>query len=274
MRSLLSVLGRCLIFVLYPLALSAQTSIVAIMTTDSIVIGSDSKATTTDGLKATSLCKIGSTHGIFWAFSEYSRDTGLNFSVDVTVHKAMETKGSLAERVVTFEKMIKPELKRNIEIRMAGSGDEWFRARAEGKPVLEVLFAAFENEKPLLPCRTFIAHRVGDRIKIDSVTIPAPEVRPEAPITLALGHHETIDNMAPEEKASLVLNLGVEGAVRALVEKEIAACPKFVGPPIAVVHIYTTGPRWISYGSCSQPPGAIADIRNVHNTDSRCDEAP
>ena len=60
----------------------------------------------------------------------------------------METKGSLAERVAIFEKMIKPQLKRNIEIRTANTNYELFRIGLERKPILDILFAAFENEKP------------------------------------------------------------------------------------------------------------------------------
>lgn len=274
MRALFCVFGHFLTFFLWPLVLSAQTSIVAVMTSDSIVIGSDSKETTPDGRESTSFCKIGVTKGVVWARAYYARDTGLNYDADATARAAMEAEGSLAERVATFEKNIKPQLKRNIEVRLGNTNYEWFRSRAEGKSVLEILFATFENERPLMLFRKFKAHRAGHGVEIESVPMDCPGACPSVPTILPFGYHETIDNMGVEEKGSLFRKFGLEAGVRYLVEKEVAACPKFVGPPVDVIRIDAHGSHWMSCGNCPQASSSKPEIPTVPNSENRCDEAP
>ena len=62
----ISILASCLMLLSCAVPqLRAQTSIVAVMTPESIVIGADSKETTPDGSMGGSFCKIGTTDGVF-----------------------------------------------------------------------------------------------------------------------------------------------------------------------------------------------------------------
>lgn len=89
----------------------AQTSIVSIMTPDSIVVGADSKSVTKDYKEAALVCKVGSTDGVFWARSGIATDTTSGFSVDSIALDAVSKGGTIQERVTRFEQLLIPPLK-------------------------------------------------------------------------------------------------------------------------------------------------------------------
>lgn len=155
------------VFFPLPAVVGAQTSIVAVMTNDLIVIGAGSKETTPDGRETTTFCKIGSTNEVFWARAYYARDSGLNFSADAVAREAILTEGTLKERVSGFERKVEPLLKRIAETRMANDR-AWLQSHSEGKPVLQIVFAAFENGRPLMLVRNFRAHIEGNGFRIEN----------------------------------------------------------------------------------------------------------
>ena len=44
--------------------------------------------------------------------------------------------------------------------------------------------------------------------------------------------------------------IGIAEAIRKLINLEISAKPSFVGPPISILTIDKSGPRWIEQGAC------------------------
>jgi hypothetical protein len=148
---------------------------------------------------------------------------------------------------------------------------QWFDSQAEGKTVLEVVFAAFEAQKPHLYFRYFKAHSADQRVTIEAKRFDCPgDCRTDSTI-IEMGHHETVDKLKNDAK---IWSAGLDEGVRSLIQSEIDACPRSVGPPIAIARLDVHGLAWICQGTCNTNSQSNTVGPTSPNLTSICNEAP
>jgi hypothetical protein len=254
-----------------PSSVRAQTAIIAVMTPDSIVIGADSKATTPDLSETVNQCKIENANGVLWARARYATDSGHGFSADAIARDTMTKSRTVKERVALFEQTVIPHLVEIMEERKR-TARQWFDSQAEGKTVLEIVFATFEAQKPHLYFRYFKAYSIdGQRVRIEPKRHDCPgNCRTDTTI-IEMGHHETVDKLKDNPQT---WSAGVDEGVRTLIQSEIDACPRSVGPPITIVKLDVHGLAWISRGMCATDSQSNTAGPTSPNLTSICNEAP
>ena len=234
------------------------TTIVAVRTQTTIVLGADGKAIAEDwgGIRteARGVCKIGVAKDVVWGESGILEVRTRNFSVDQIAAASMSMVGDLDVRIKTFENAMLPKLTEILSASKTNS-PAWFHVRFENQPAVGIVFAAFVDGVPNLRSRDFIAR--SDQISGAVSVAIKPHDSPSAAfpnsashVSARLGRHVLADDEI--KKNPLIWDrLGLPGAVRHLIEMEIAAVPDEVGPPIAIIEITNAGRRWISRGQCA-----------------------
>ena len=124
-----------------------------------------------------------------------------------------------------------------------------FQRELEGQSAVDALFVGFEAGYPALLLRSFIvrngaSHSITVRIRREDCSRHCSE----ALAYVALGQHEAIDEVLAENPD--FWKIGFSEGIRKLINLEISAAPSFVGPPISILTIDKSGPRWIEQGAC------------------------
>jgi len=226
------------------------TSIIVVRTPTVIVLGADSKRIFGSTGKSASACKIGISKNVVWAAAGMVETSGGSFSAHRMAADSIAAPGDLGTRVADFERTVMVKLRDRLN-GSTGKRREWILRRVENQPALEVVFAAFEEDVPHIYVTEFYAEPDGitgafairvKRSESPSTTFPNSTI-------FALGRHKVAEATI-HSTPTMWATLGLAGAVRHLIELEIAAGPEEVGPPIAIVKITKKGPHWISQGQC------------------------
>ncbi len=234
----------CLLFLLANA--SGATTIVAVKTKNTIVVGADSKTTDTFGNSRERLaCKIVSAGGVVFAYAGFARDTRTGFNTPAIVSEslAQNSKQTVASKTELLTKTLIERL--NIELPQLKQNDfVTYREKIEGKVFLRILIAGFEKKKPVLLVRQFRLGILSD----GSVGVIVSNDNCDAKckgknVTRFLGETDAIDGL-PEETKDF-WKQGLVAGVRKLVEIEIAARDDYVGPPIDIVSMTSKGTDWI-----------------------------
>jgi hypothetical protein len=228
------------------------TSVVAVLTPTTIVLGADSKLIRGDRSDTRTVCKIGVSPNVFWGDSGILEVPIRNFSVDQIAGESMATVGNLETRIAHSEVAIMPRLTEILNAAKAGNPPDWFRRNYEKQAALEIVFAGFQHGIPHLYLRNFVAQSdpISGKVSVEIRRSDYPNAAfPESTVVL-LGRHEAADSELSRNQ-TIWRHYGLPGGVRHLIAIEIAAVPDEVGPPIAMIEIDKDGSHWISEGRCA-----------------------
>lgn len=243
---------RQLIFSTTILALLAwplrATSIVAVRTPNSIVVGADSKMVNGDMGQEGSVCKILTSNGVFFSAARIWSSSAGHFSVAAIAADALNSTSDLASGVNEFEEHLIQPLERLLTL-LKTVDPARFQREFDGKSAVDVLFVKFEAGYPAVLSRSFIVRDEGSHGP--TVQINREECSrdcSQAFAYAAIGQHAAIDKALAENP--YLWNEGLAKAVRKLITLEISAKPTLVGPPVSILSIDESGPHWIEQGLC------------------------
>jgi hypothetical protein len=236
-----------LAFILLLPGRATATTIVAVKTPREIVIGADSKVTDTFGnASAAEACKIVQAGNLFFAYEGLARDRRTGFDIAKAALQSLQFKpnATVSERVSMLTGYVVTEL--FAELRSLRQNDpETYREKIEGgQTFLKILVAGFEGNEPLLFVRQFRAVQLNSQPAGVSV-VPddcLADCR-EQVVIRSLGETAAIEGL-PEETPGF-WSQGIADGVRRLVETQIAARSEYVGPPVDILRMDSTGARWI-----------------------------
>jgi hypothetical protein len=224
------------------------TTIVAVRTPASVLVGTDSKMTAADGSAVAGQCKIATANSVYWAAANLKKDEEHNFDLDEIAAAAMRGPGSVSARIASFESAVPPKL---AEI-LNDTPDDVFKEFHENQPSIDIVFAGLEDGVPYIHRRYFearIERKTDDTRKGIFVRTVRPKCSGDPGCLTAIGSRRTVEGERARNPA-MFRSMGVAQSIRHLIDTEIAAFPDAVGPPIAVLEIDKGGSRWISRGVC------------------------
>ena len=233
------------------------TTIVAVKTRKEIFIGADSKVTDTFGsASANQACKIVQAGDAFFAYAGFARDIQTGFSIPQIGMDALnlEPELAIAARTETLTKTVIEKL--NVELPLLKQNSfVTYREKIEGQTFLRILVAGFEKGKPVLLVRKFRLGQTADQTigVIVSNDDCAADCKGKN-ITRFLGETDAIDGL-PEETGDF-WKQGFAAGIRKLIETQITARERYVGPPIDILQITARRAVWI------QKKTLCAEIKN------------
>jgi hypothetical protein len=127
-----------------------------------------------------------------------------------------------------------------------GNPADWFLRHYENQAALEIVFVTFEDDIPHLLLRYFVAHsdKITGTVSVEIKRSDSPSAEFPGSIIVLLGRHEAVVGEL-SRNPTIWEELGLPGAVRHLIEIEMAAFPDEVGAPIAIAEITKHGPHWV-----------------------------
>lgn len=227
---------------------TSATTIVALRTPASVLVGTDSKMTAGDGSAVAGQCKIATANGVYWAAANLKKDAEHNFDIYEIAAAVMRGPGSVSERIAELEKAVPPKL---AEI-LNDTPDDVFKEFHAGQPSIDIVFAGLEDGVPYLHRRYFearITRKTGDPRKTVFVRTVRPKCSSDPGCLTAIGSNRTVE-AERARNPRMLRSMGAAQSIRHLIATEIAAFPADVGPPIAVLEIDKAGSHWISRGVC------------------------
>jgi hypothetical protein len=237
--------SSCLLVMLSP---AFATTIIGFRTVNGIVVGSDSREI--DGIRIlpTLACKIQSIDGRrFWASSGVYKESVSMFDVEAFV-TSLAGNLSIREWVAIFEKRIPGELRRVLDS-VKTSNPRSYRNDYLGQHVLEIVFFGWEDGAPTLVYRDYSTNAGGKLLEPTKGDCPGPKCI--GPLQFCLGGCSEFKRMKEREKDWE--RGGLIPAVRRFINAEINANWQ-VGPPIDILQIDKSGPRWIGQDPQSKCP--------------------
>lgn len=208
-----------------------------------VVIAADSKTirmTPEGNTLSFTTCKIRQIENVFFAASGVR--TGPSFNIDEIATRTLSGPGSTLEKVERLHNALLQELPKVIEQippRGLSLGLQYMVAGIEnGQPVVHLLF---------LPTGS----RNAADLKWYSFPRDVPSDKRSA--TLFIGRHEVIDSFCADHPEWLS-DGDIFERLRELISMEIQAAPQFVGEPIDVLFIDSTGAHWIGRTCTSKCP--------------------
>jgi hypothetical protein len=218
-----------------------------------VVLAADSKTVgaTSDGHSLSfTTCKIRQFDTVFFAASGVR--TGPSFNIDEIAARSLIRPGRTQEKVERLRSALLQELPKVIaQTSPPGfpQGFQYVVAGIEnGQPVVHILYLPTESK---------------DAADLKWLSIPRDVPSDKRTATLFLGRHEVIDRFCAEhpgwESDGVIFD-----RLRELISMEIQAAPQFVGEPIDVLFIDTTGARWIGRTPASKCPDLGQGVGGSH----------
>lgn len=252
----IKIIGGALLLQIFVSA-ARSTTIVAVKTQKEIFIGADSKVTDTFGnAAANQACKIVQAGSVFFAYAGFARDNQTGFSIPQIAAESLNLKPELSVAAKTEILTLAVVEKLNVELPLLKQNSfVTYREKIEGKTFLRILVAGFEKGKPVLLVRQFRLGQTADRsIGVIVSTDDCAAGCKGKYVTRFLGETDAIDGL-PEETKDF-WKQGLAAGVRKLIETEIAARDRYVGPPVDILQITAKRAVWI------QKKELCAEIKN------------
>ena len=230
------------------------TTLAIIRTPDQVIIAADSRRVWHGTEQRPQLtCKLGTHDDVIFAMAGLVLEN--NFDAQALVTLVLSTAGTLEDRALVLERMIRGPLL-GLLTRIRHKLPRLFAEQLESGFVMNVTLAAVRNQVAQLEMRDFYVETAADgslRLRVVRVSCPADCPHP----TEVFGVGETAAMM--QYLASLPqLPVQLPGLATQLVEIEIADRPALVGPPVDVVRV----------GVMKPPPMAAADQASEPRRDS------
>ena len=214
------------------------TTLAIIRTPDQVIIAADSRRVWHGTEQRPQLtCKLGTYDDVIFAMAGLVIEN--NFDAQALVTLVLSTAGTLEDRALVLERMIRGPLL-GMLTRIRHKLPRLFAEQLESGFVLNVTLAAVRHQVAQLEMRDFYVETAPDgslRLRVVRVSCPTDCPRP----TEVFGVGETAAMM--QHLASLPqLPVQLPGLATQLVEIEIADRPALVGPPVDVVRVGVTKP--------------------------------
>ena len=238
---------------------SLATSIISIRTPTSVVIGGDSKLIRGDGAPAGSVCKVRIVNSVAYAESGILLIPSYRFAAADIVNGALRGDGDLSSRVGAFDEAITPQLIR-IGTALKRENPKEYERNVRNRTVFAIVFATSENRVPVMMLLSYVATEQDDQVILNTTRYSCPGDCPTGTGWVTLGDSEAAQADI-EAHPTIFSDLGLEAAVRHLINDEIADQPRTVGGPIDVAIIDSEGIRRSgSAGACGQTRFAKAEV--------------
>lgn len=223
------------------------TSVVAVRTPKMIVIAGDSK--TVMGTDVGLLCKVRVVNDVAYGESGILMVPSRQFVATDIVGRALDHEGGLSVRADAFSRdIVEPLTKLSTELR---EGDPpGYVKLVKDKVVFSVVFAAFEDHMAKMIMRYWTASEKDGRVVLTQSNYACPGDCETGYV--ALGDNDAVTADVVKHPA-IWKDLGLEVAVRHLVEDEIMDMPDAVGPPVEILRVSEGGIQWV------EDPGSCAD---------------
>ncbi len=246
-----------MIFLLFP-SDADGTSIVAILSNNTVVIAADSKQTTVGipGAKPVSGCKLHvvnnlawSTSGLDHAFTVDPRNGSTKTVYDMNhfIGGVAVTKDSPQAKIARLDSLIPSAILSEAKT-LQRTSPQGFAFFSGGRVFLEVLLVGFENGKVVISHREY-----GLEVSKGKVTVGQNRWKPDCPgegcrnpqafFTGERGALEKFFMSHPDVFRSTSINYLRDVAIRS-VQMEIDAAPEIVGGPIETATIDGSGVHW------------------------------
>ncbi len=237
---------RFLSFVLLLLPASAlATTIIAVRTSDFVIIATDSKATYIGSPGPPAVCKIYNSGPLYFAIAGLDHDTRRHFYANAIVAGNFSPAGKFDEQVARVERAITAALLAELgRMRLEDPGTYAFTARPD-KDVLSIVMAEWQDGVPHLAARGFSwAANPAPGIAISRVTCPGD--CSDGRELVSLGEKNAAEKFMHDNSGE---NFDLPSLATKLVQLEIAHSPGDVGPPISEMRLDKDGATWISNDS-------------------------
>lgn len=233
------------VFWIYP---CWATTIVAIRTSDTFVMASDSEGTFKGDDKPVAsrpVSKIYHKVGVVYAVGGLAKDAKRGFDPAEAVAVSLEDSEPLLSAVTKLEAMVARSLKEEL-LKLQIEEPALFRDSIEGDNAgTTILFARFEKDQPVaIGIRFFGTAEPDGNLVVRTTRLTCPGDCPNGTYTFFIGHHKTIDKYVSEHGKHFAMP--PEEAVRFMVQLEIDAKTPGVGPPIDTVRLDKNGVTWVS----------------------------
>ena len=221
------------------------TTIIAVRTSDFVIIATDSKATYLGSPGPPSVCKIYNSGSLYFAIAGLDHDTRRNFYVNAIVASNFSPAGKFDEQVARVERAVSAALLAELgRMRLEDPGTYAFTARS-GKDVLSIVMAEWQDGIPHLAARGFSWTAIPvPGINIGRVTCPGD--CSDGRELVSLGEKNAAEKFMHDNSGE---NFDLPSLATKLVQLEIADSPGDVGPPISEMRLDKDGATWISNDS-------------------------
>ncbi|MGH9864226.1 MAG: hypothetical protein ACRD4H_02305 [Candidatus Acidiferrales bacterium] len=224
---------------------AVATTIIAVRTSDFVIIATDSKATYLGHPGPPTVCKIYNSGTLYFAVAGLDHDTHRNFYVNAIVAANFSPAGKFDEQVARVERAISQALVTELgRMRLEDPGTYAFTVRP-GKDVVSIVMAEWEDGVPHLSARGFSWTAIPvPGINISRVTCPGD--CSDGRELVSLGEKSAAEKFMHENSGE---NFDLPSLAMKLVQLEIADSPGDVGPPISELRLDKDGATWISNDS-------------------------
>lgn len=221
---------------------AVATTAIAFRSDKRLILAADSYSTLSDGTHG-SECKIFGVGTFFFTMSGLPYDRKRGYEAKRIVEEGISHPGDFAQRVQVTEELLKQGL--SAELRRLKSEDPttYVWVLEPEHHVLQVAFAQYENGKPHLAALDFQFDSNSASFNMTRKNCPGScDEHGEA---YYLGRHEAIDVFVPTNKKFT----DPTTYFTKLINLEISAHPGDVGPPIDILQIDISGPKWLVGGT-------------------------
>ena len=229
---------------------SIATTTIMIWSSDTLTIGADSKTSSFDHSKSYSTCKVHVTNNVMWTYAGISTILGTKFSMDEFITNAISTSSDVQTALNKLVVSLTPDL---VEVLRSLKADDpvAYLQKREGQAFLEVAASNIESDAIHIRLMQFIPHAVASSgaINLEIKELECPNSYCGAQTYIALGRHETADTI---NQTDILATLGAQGAIKKMIELEIASYPEEVGLPVVMAEFTRSGLRWIAKGECQE----------------------
>lgn len=234
-----------LVFVFAAVKVSGQTAIAVFKNSTEIAAGSDSKIGHLNG-PSTTMCKVYRLNNLFWSAA------GMVGDYDKIIKVANQNNASIRSTVEKFTEIAPPILRRGLIKLRATSVPGYKRFMESDRGKFEFIFFGMENGIPIVAKVAFRATEDTEGAIKVSVLLSAIIDGPCDLNTIACGFTAGNDKAVWSYLASHQMGDDLVQMVGLFIQLEIDDVPEKVGPPITILKIDDTGPRWIQNGeSCN-----------------------
>lgn len=219
------------------------TAIVAVRTPTEIIVGADSKLTTSDGSITELVCKIYQVGRVFCALAKYAGTRTNGFNVSDVAKEAIKEGGSIADIQTRFHCLIGTPLYRTAQAFKNEDPTGYHECFRDGS-ILDIVFFGFENQSPRLALSKLTPVFPPDepRMRVDSSNdLRGKDGNPDYAF---LGNVSALGTLIKQEP-DYFLNIDTAEAVHRLVQIAINDAPDWSGEPIDILRVTSKGAEWI-----------------------------
>jgi hypothetical protein len=243
LRFLVTLLRTGLFFTTFQLVTltALATTILVVRTPDQVLIVADSKPTFRGVPGPRAVCKITPVQSGFLAIAGLEHDTGRHFDSRAIATKAFESSGGFLFRVAEAELLERKAVELEMGQLKVEDPDAYRFSIKNGGNILDLALASLDGKILRLAIRQFHFNEATGGVEIVAFDCPG-----NCQGGSYFGYFEPVGGEVEKFlKVNSTPALGVD-VLRDLVLRQISATPDEVGPPVEILTLGFSGPRWIA----------------------------